>query len=280
MSGTVYPSGPQLLRIPATILLPSAATPFNPGAVNPSVEQCWDSIKALELYGIFNSLFGATQPPSYTAGTHINNGNHYFGSNANCVFVGNRAIEFASPTTRTYTRPVTEFASRNPDSWWFALEQEIASANLRVQYKQRYSPLSPAEPWLMWLFRMPAYSVLTGVEVYITPASAAAHGGVLPAQQPILKLWSSSHVTGLSTEIDEVQDNQPDAATYALSHKLELTGLTSPAVGTWDTSRSLLIGVRGEEGVGGVGADPNYGDAGLLVNQPIVHFTRTRLGEE
>ncbi len=282
MSGITYPSGPQPLAIPTTILLPSAASPFNPSTVNPSVEACWDAIKALENYGCFNSGFAEARPP-YTPGTYVNNGAHFFAGGANFTFAGDRAIVFSSPSARPYARPVTAPPQRNPLSWWAALENEISGTDLVPKYKQQYNPLSPSAPWLVWMFHMPGYSTLTGVEIYLKAASAGAHGGNLPATQPILKLWWYSHITGLATAISsgEVQDSQPDAAANALQHKLEVTGLTfGPSGGSlWEPYTSLMIGLRGEEGANAVAA-ATYADPGLIAHQPRVHFTRARLGEE
>ena len=67
MSGIVYPSGAQILKIPTTTLLPSAATPFNPSTVNPATETNWNAVKAVESYGLYKTTFDAAQPP-YPAG--------------------------------------------------------------------------------------------------------------------------------------------------------------------------------------------------------------------
>lgn len=127
---------------------------------------------------------------------------------------------------------------------------------------------------------MPNYSTLTGVEVYIDPSSG--HGGNLPDEQPILKLWYYSHLTGLATEIagGEAQDAQTDSGDYELTHKLEVSGLTYPTPPTyWESNASLMIGVRGEEGNNATAA-ALYSQGGLIVHPPRVNFTRVRLGEE
>jgi len=270
-------------KIATTIPLPDANTPFNADAIGAPIAGTFDGVKAIELYGVFNTNFSLAKPPYTVSAAHINNGTYAFGDNSNFVFIGNRAITFSSPSARPYSRPVTSTPHRSPDSWWSNIEEEISGTGLTVNYKQKYSPLSPSTPWLIWHFHMPSYSTLTGVETYIHPASAADHGGNLPAEQPIIKLWWYSHITGLATEIPsgEVQDAQATANDYALAHKLEVTGLTyGPSTGNlWEQHTSLMIGIRGEEGANAVAAAA-YADSGLRIRTPRVHFTRSRLGEE
>jgi hypothetical protein len=190
------------------------------------------------------------------------------------ILAGATYISFASPTARSYPRVVTAPPTRNPDSWWAAAEQELTTP--RPAYKQRYSPLAPDAPWLMWMMRIPAYSTLTSVSVEISPA-VGAHGGNVPDDQPRLTLWKyTSSNSGLMTAITTVQDNQPTYTDYETPHDLSLPSLS---YSSWGVDDCLVIGVRGEEGNNAVAAAA-YVNGGLVVYQPRITITRTRLGEE
>lgn len=186
---------------------------------------------------------------------------------------GATTIGFGSPSARTYPRVVTSNPSRNPDSWWAEAEQEPTIP--RPAYKQKYSPLSPDAPWLVWRMRVPAGSTLKSVKVQIDPPSG--HGGNLPDEQPKLSLWKCTASNGgLMTSITSVQDAQPDAATYEQAHDLSITGMS---YSTWGPKDFLVIGVRGEEGNNAVAAAA-YANGGLRVFHPRVEFSREILGEE
>lgn len=268
---TTYPVGAQILKVPVTIVIPAVNTPFNPDAINPAITWTWNGMKALEAYGLFGGDFYKAQPPYPTSGGPYVNSQTYYLSGG-MIFAGATGISFSSD--RSYTRTVTAPPTRSPDSWWAYGEEELSTP--RPAYKQKYSPLSPSAPWLMWLVQIPSTgtTTLTSVSVRIDPADGLH--GALPDDQPILTIWKYTASTGLMTAITTVQDAQPDVASFEMPHDLELTGLS---YSSWTAEDALVIGVRGEEGNNGVAA-ATYADAGLVVYHPIITFTRTRLGEE
>lgn len=188
------------------------------------------------------------------------------------LLAGATSVRFIASSSRSYPRVMTGLPSRNPDSWWSEAEHELLTP--RPAYKQRYSPVTPVAPWLVWRMRVPSEATITSVKVNISPASG--HLGGLPDKQPILAIWKYNAANlGVMTAISAVQDNQATVGAYEIAHNIELTtSYTGFAAGD-----CLVIGVRGEEGNNALSAS-SYASEGLRVFHPIVTFNRPKLGEE
>ena len=212
-----------------------------------------------------NSLLNTVGNPGGNPGTYLLTGT--------LVLVGATPINFLSPSSRSDTRVVAGNPSRNPDSWWAEAEQEATTP--RPAYKQKYSPLSPDAPWLVWRMRMPKNAILKSVTIQIAPSGG--HGGNVPDDQPILRIWKCTTSSfAAMTSIASVQDAQPNFTAYETAHELAITGLS---YSSWGANDMLVIGFRGEEGNNATAAG-FYPDGGLRVFHPRIVIERGSLDNE
>ena len=246
MSGITYPSGPQTLAIPTTILLPSTATPFNPSTVNPSVEACWDAIKALEYYGLFKTTFDHAQPPYPAGGSFVNAGAYKFSG----------ALSFSA--AKGYSRVASSLAKSDPTVW----NAGHTITPVKGYHSQITNDVS-ATGRLVFDFELPSNCTITRVAFRITPV---VHG-TLPGTMPKFEVYRINAIAGtcvlIATETDA--STLPD---YNAIHVLDTT-----VAHAFDASSGrIMIVFYGESGA-------NFA-AGLLVHPPTIEFTRTQLGEE
>lgn len=258
MSGIVYPSGAQLLRIPTTILLPSAATPFNPSAVNPGTEACWDGVKALESYGFFKTTFDAAQPPYPAGGSFTNYGTYKLAG----------AISFTSPgvsslvhtTAHAYARSARPFAVQSATVW----TSLIVSSGADPQYIINGAVSSTSG--LVFDFDLPDGITIERVSVRVEPNNAHS---ALPAVMPRIEVYLADNTTGNVTLLATGTDTTATVGAYNLPHTISAT-IASVAFGAW--VNSLYVKVYGE-------SDANA-ENGFVSCIPIVEFNRTRIAIE
>jgi hypothetical protein len=262
MSGIVYPSGPQLLRVPATILLPSAATPFNPGAVNPSVEACFDAIKALESYGMYKSTYIGAQPP-YTPGTtYVNEGTYKFGTTSQT------RLEFE--TAKTYTRAAHHNAWTDGGTTWTA---GFNYAPPTAHYKQIINNANASTEAVVFFFDLPTLCTLKYAKIRIDPDSG--HAGV-PVTIPRIEVYIGDNTTGAATLIVTADGyngtgSYADVAEYESEHII----IADLADTVFDAGVNTLFAKFYGEDDGNSLPNPN-----LVAYIPWIEYERTRLGEE
>lgn len=264
MSGIVYPSGPQLLRIPTTILLPSTATPFNPNAVNPSVEQCWDSIKATEFYGFYKTTFDAAQPPYPAGGSFQNSGTYKI---AGQIQFNTSGTPVAHAAVRTYTRVAHLNAYAKTDGVGNYWELGITFAPPKGYYVQRGPNGGPSsDSGLVFDVDLPSGCTVTEAAVRFKPATGHA---ALPSVQPFLYVYIVDSVNGTTTLVDSVQSAETLPGTYEGSVRTISCSFSQ----AFDAGRyRIFLVVFGEHGTDTV--------AGLQMYLPTIKFQRAQIGEE
>jgi hypothetical protein len=259
MSGIVYPSGLQTLRIPTTILLPSTTTPFNPSAVNPSVEACWDAVKALENYGLYRATFDAAQPPYPAGGSFVNVGTYKFGTTSQTK------LEFSS--AKTYLRAAHPHAWFNPAVWF----PSFNAVPPKPYYRQDVANASASSDALVVFFDLPGACTLETLSLWIDPANTHA---AVPGTIPHVEVYLGNITTGAATLIVSASGyngtgTYADLAQYQAPHKI-IADLSSTV---FDAGvNTLFAKVYGEDG-------PDERVDGLYY-LPWIEYTRTRLGEE
>jgi hypothetical protein len=255
MSGILYPSGPQTLAIPTTILLPSAATPFNPSAVNPGTEACWDGVKALEEYGFFKTTFDAAQPPYPAGGSFVNSGTYEL---AGTIQFDTSGIPLTHTAVRTYERVANLLAYSDPTYWTPGHTETPAKG-----YHKSLVAAATAVSGIVFDFDIPSNCTVTQVRVRITPV---VHGA-LPATMPKFDVFLLDVAAGTSTLITTATD----ASLLATYNVLHVFGVTFSQA--FDASKNrIMVKFYGE-------ADANSA-IGLLVHLPTVEWERTQIGEE
>ena len=162
---------------------------------------------------------------------------------------------------------------RDPLAWWNSLENEPSNPSVFV--KQRYSPNligSEATRLCTWRWKPPTGAVITSISVFVAPAN---HISAPPVQRPQLFARLVNPTNGTILSLGYVTDPNSTLAAYNLPHTITLT-----ASATVLNTHILLVSVRGEEGMHGLGS-PNYTDVGgILVYAPVVNYTRQTIGED
>lgn len=258
MSGIVYPSGPQQLKIPTTILLPSSATPFNPSAVNPGTEACWDGVKTLENYGFFKTTFDAAQPPYPAGGSFVNDGTYAL--SGQLQFTGSGTITTAS--ARTYRRTANLLAYADPSDWTNGLSLGAPKGH----YVQAQAGTAAKA---VFDFDIPSNCVLKGFSIHV---QADPSHVILPGNMPEFLTYIVDTVAGTTTIM--VDGNGVDAsasnAAYKLLHEISVD---LSVVYNFDASRHRVFMVfLGEYG--------SNSTTGLTIQLPTIEFERTQIGEE
>jgi hypothetical protein len=256
MSGTVYPVGPQQLKIPTTTLHPSASSPFNPSIINVPNEVNWNAIKALEDRGFYKVTFDACRPPYPAGGSFVNAGTYKLGGTIQFTNPGSDALKFT--TAHGYSRTASSLAKSDPTVW--------NAGHTITPVKGYHSQLTnnvSATGRLVFDFELPSNCTVTRVAFRITPV---VHGA-LPATMPKFEVYRIDAVAGTCVLIATETDSSI-LSVYNAIHVLDTT-----MAHAFDASNGrILIVFYGESGVGFA--------AGLLVHPPTIEFTRTQIGEE
>lgn len=260
MSGITYPSGPQLLRIPTTILLPSTATPFNPNAVNPSVEQCWDSIKALEYYGFFPTTFDATKPPYPAGGSFFNSGTYQLNGK---IRFNTSGTPLEHTSARTYARVAHLHAYANPTYWELAYND----APPKGYYRNHNFEANASNSGLVFDFDLPSNCTITRVVIRIHPA---VHTN-LPDIMPTIFVYLVDVIDETTTLIGSETDSSANITQYNALHTISFD-----CSQVFDAGRNrLMVKFFSEDDDGNSHSVNN-----LIAHLPIVEFTRAQIGEE
>jgi hypothetical protein len=257
MSGTTYPSGPQTLAIPTTILLPSVATPFNPSTVNPSVEACWDAIKALQSYGFFKTTFDAAYPPYSGASLHYNADAYALLGTLMILNTGTGAITF--PVAHSYARSARIFAQYDSAEW----SSFLSGSGADPQYQ---TPTKTSTSALIFEFDLPDGCTIEDISLRVEPDNSHS---ALPNVMPMFQVLLADNTTGNVTLLATATDESATFGAYNTPHDITVA-IASVAFGAW--KNSLYVRVYGESG-----PDAKNGFISCI---PIAKFKRTRIAEE
>jgi hypothetical protein len=256
MSGITYPSGPQTLAIPTTILLPSAATPFNPSTVNPSVEACWDAIKAEEYYGFFKTTFDAAQPPYPAGGSFVNSGTYKLAGAISFTSAASDSLVHSS--AHAYARSARPFAQFDSTEW--------TSFFINSGDPQYQTPVKTSTIPLVFEFDLPDGITLEQVTLRVEPDNGHV---ALPNVMPRFDVYMADNSTGNKTLLATGTDASATFGDYNAPHTISAT-IASVAFGAW--KNSLYVRVYGESGVDAIN--------NFIACVPIVEFNRTRIALE
>jgi hypothetical protein len=254
MSGIVYPSGPQALRIPTTILLPSTATPFNPSAVNPSTEACFDGIKALENYGLFKSTFDAAQPPYPGGGSFVNAGTYRLSTGSILTFSAAKLyVRVAHPLANYDPTYWTDRRTNTPTPLGSFLQSALVGGFPNNTFAIRYG------------FDLPDQIILKRAGFRVEPVGGHA---ALPEFMPHIRIVITDSVTGVTVN-HLGTDGSANVATYQAPH---VVSVTLPDI-AFDAGRHSVIAlIRGEDGANA--------DILLEAYVPFIEYERTVIGQE
>jgi hypothetical protein len=205
---------------------------------------------------------GFYSTPSF-GGTYTNVGTFRLTGSIILTNTGGIAITYAS--AHGYARTANLHAYANPMIWDLAFN----FAPPKGYYVQINLEAGASNSGLVFDFDLPSNCTITRVAVRVSPTPTHL---AVPDLKPTIFAYLVDVVAGTTTLIGTIEDPTVVLTDYNALHVVSLTLNQA-----FDASRHrLMVKIFGEDD----DANPGLAVLGLIVNLPIVEFTRAQIGEE
>lgn len=241
-------------KLPASIYLADASTPFNPAAITPADAANWDAVQALQGQGFYKTTLNGFKSP-VVVGDYTNTGTYRLGGG---LVLTSTSTNVTYSTARLYYRAASLIARFDTGQWSTALDLSNPEAY--------YTALVLAPTALKFGIELPDDCVLKKAAIKLAPDNGHV---ALPATMPKIRVFMTDNVAGTTSLLAEADDTSASAAAYNLLHTMSVTLPDTPFKSRQHT---LIIQIRGEAGANAI--------ANMIAYIPWVEFTRAELGQE